>query len=135
MFCVLVIDSSAKLQTGFMRGNIMLIGNYDECLNIYEDKGDDGIIEGQYCTVALTPAKNVSNNELGQILDFTNVSISFDKRSVNVCIEFIVGRNGNHGHTRRQRDRAHFKTHKDDLRNLFAQVLWGGKHTKTVEPY
>ncbi|XP_050313524.1 nose resistant to fluoxetine protein 6-like isoform X2 [Anthonomus grandis grandis] len=65
-----LLDASSKPQPGFLTGNLFHFGNYDECLAIAEDKEEYGVIEGQYCTVAVTPVSNTSS-DLGQILEFT----------------------------------------------------------------
>lgn len=43
-------DSSAKLPTGILNGNINQFGDFDECLSVVEP---DGHFQGQYCLVYL----------------------------------------------------------------------------------
>lgn len=43
-----MFDSSAKLPSGLLSGNINQFGNFDECLNAKDDN-----IQGQYCLAYL----------------------------------------------------------------------------------
>lgn len=40
---------------------MFMAGNFDECLNIHEEKNDT-IIDGQYCTVILQPSSEYPND-------------------------------------------------------------------------
>ncbi|CAG9768851.1 unnamed protein product [Ceutorhynchus assimilis] len=77
LWAMRMLDANAKFQTGFLTGNIFHFGNYDQCLGIEEIRGGD-VIQGQYCTVAITPAKN-STSSLAQVLNFaTSLSEMMD---------------------------------------------------------
>lgn len=71
----LVIDASAKLQSGLLYGNIYQVGNYDQCLNINKNPPNksDNLVRGQYCTVMLFPTIN-STTELSFLLNSDSVS-------------------------------------------------------------
>ncbi|PSN45482.1 hypothetical protein C0J52_08657 [Blattella germanica] len=45
-WAVEMLDSSAKLQTGLLTGNLNFLGNYDECLNVKNPE-----FRGKYCLV------------------------------------------------------------------------------------
>lgn len=70
-----MIDATAKPPSGMLYGNYFLTGNFDQCINIREDKNDT-IIQGKYCTVLLTPSSKFPN-EFSFILDAVSVSIHF----------------------------------------------------------
>lgn len=55
----------AKPQAGILFGNIMHIGNYDECLEVYETVQNEEI-RGRYCTVPIGP-----HPKYGTFLDFS----------------------------------------------------------------
>lgn len=69
---ILVIDATAKLPSGILNGHHFVMGDFDECLNINEDKSNSSI-QGKYCTVLVTPSKAFSNDISG-ILDGISVS-------------------------------------------------------------
>ncbi|XP_030760936.1 nose resistant to fluoxetine protein 6-like [Sitophilus oryzae] len=52
-----MLDASAKLQPGILYGGTHNLGNFDQCIQIKKQKNDDEVIEGQYCTVLLSPVK------------------------------------------------------------------------------
>nr|XP_022912575.1 nose resistant to fluoxetine protein 6-like isoform X1 [Onthophagus taurus] len=56
-----MVDSWAKPQMGLLTGNIMHIGNYDECLE------DD--VDGQYCSVIIKPTVSNSSNSTNIIFE------------------------------------------------------------------
>jgi hypothetical protein len=51
---IAVLDASAKLNSGFLMGNIYSFGNYEQCLAINEPVGGS-LIKGQYCNLFLEP--------------------------------------------------------------------------------
>lgn len=46
-----MIDSSSKIPTGIFSGNVVDLGNFDECIEI-EDKTDNVI--GKFCALSFT---------------------------------------------------------------------------------
>ncbi|XP_074037524.1 nose resistant to fluoxetine protein 6 isoform X3 [Leptinotarsa decemlineata] len=54
-----MVDSSGKVASGILAGHIYMTGNFDQCLEIREQKNDT-LINGQYCTVTLTHSKTNS---------------------------------------------------------------------------
>lgn len=67
-----MLDATTKVQPGMLHGNILLFGNYDECLDIrYQLK--KRIIQGQYCSFYLEPKEN-STHFFSNLLDLQKVS-------------------------------------------------------------
>lgn len=70
-----MIDASTKIPSGFLSGNIVDLGNFDECISIEEkisvDEKNETML-GQYCQVAI-PLKlfGIGNVERHQIIDQT----------------------------------------------------------------
>lgn len=56
-----MLDATAKLQSGILYGNIMHMGNYDECLDIKEEVNDT-LISGKYCSVMFKESSNNTNS-------------------------------------------------------------------------
>ncbi|KAG5865625.1 hypothetical protein JTB14_005030, partial [Gonioctena quinquepunctata] len=48
------VDASAKINSGILLGHINMNGNYDQCIDISENRQNDTVINGQYCTVFVT---------------------------------------------------------------------------------
>lgn len=46
-----VIDSAAKIHSGFLKGNVVNFGNFDECLEV---RNPSNTIQGQYCIITVT---------------------------------------------------------------------------------
>lgn len=49
-YFILVYDSSAKLPSGLLNGNVNQLGDFDMCLSA---QSDDGPVKGQYCLASL----------------------------------------------------------------------------------
>lgn len=49
MLTISVIDSSAKMPSGILRGNLNQYGDFDECINVHDNSG----ISGKYCLAAI----------------------------------------------------------------------------------
>lgn len=45
-----VIDSGAKIQSGFLKGNIINFGSFGECLEV---RNPTNTMQGKYCTITL----------------------------------------------------------------------------------
>lgn len=58
-----MLDATAKLQSGVLYGNVMHLGNFDECLEISK-KLENNTIKGQYCTAQYT-----AHEKYGEYLD------------------------------------------------------------------
>lgn len=56
-----MIDASAKPQSGILYGNIMHIGNSDQCMEIHTLEGSEKI-QGKYCTALFQPHPKYGNN-------------------------------------------------------------------------
>lgn len=52
-----MLDSTAKLQSGILYGNVLHMGNYDECLEVKEEVNDTSI-SGKYCSVLFKQSSN-----------------------------------------------------------------------------
>ncbi|KAJ8953084.1 hypothetical protein NQ318_013426 [Aromia moschata] len=62
-----VLDASGKLPSGLLYGNYHVIGNFDECIEIREEK-DDHVIDGKYCSVSVAPSAHF-RTDLTDLLD------------------------------------------------------------------
>lgn len=49
-----MLDATAKPQAGLLYGNIMQVGHYDECMNVYAIANETHV-KGKYCTVPYKP--------------------------------------------------------------------------------
>ncbi|KAF5284592.1 hypothetical protein FQR65_LT02418 [Abscondita terminalis] len=52
-----MLDATGKLESGVLEGNIMMMGNYEECLKINESVNGSSI-KGQFCVTFITPTPN-----------------------------------------------------------------------------
>jgi hypothetical protein len=66
-----VLDATAKPQAGILLGNIMHVGNYDECLEVDEDLFGMKI-QGKYCTAVLQ-AHPTYGEDFAKLLTSLNV--------------------------------------------------------------
>ncbi|KDR21236.1 Nose resistant to fluoxetine protein 6 [Zootermopsis nevadensis] len=66
-------DSSAKLQSGLLTGNLNSFGNFDECISVTDVQHENGNFSGQHCLTTLNLVNvsktDVMGNILGQIMD------------------------------------------------------------------
>lgn len=56
LWALAVVDSFAKLQSGFGRGNFRNPGHFRQCIEVYQemrDPGAGGFFQGTHCTVAM----------------------------------------------------------------------------------
>lgn len=50
-----VVDATAKLQSGILRGNMINYGDFDECMSVKSGGYfEDEVVEGQYCLAQLS---------------------------------------------------------------------------------
>lgn len=57
-----VADAWGKLPSGILSGNIIELGNYDQCLKIREQMENDDLFQGQYCFSLVRTVFNTSTN-------------------------------------------------------------------------
>ncbi|CAG2172615.1 unnamed protein product, partial [Oppiella nova] len=75
-----MVDSSATLGTGILKGTTYFFGDYDECLGIDLHTNGNGIhIFGQYCTLEI-PIRHIIGNVHFKVRD--------DLNGMNASIEF-----------------------------------------------
>ncbi|XP_018562804.1 O-acyltransferase like protein-like [Anoplophora glabripennis] len=82
-----MFDSSSKVASGILNGNLAEYGAYKQCLNVYEDT-EYGPIRGRHCSFRVTPTEKL----LSIVLGFRNVSAKrFDllKKSVMEGVKLI----------------------------------------------
>lgn len=56
LWALAVVDSFAKVQSGFGRGNFRNPGHFRQCIEVYQEMGDalaGGFFQGTHCTVAM----------------------------------------------------------------------------------
>jgi hypothetical protein len=57
--CVIsVLDATAKLQSGILVGNLVSIGNFDECIAVTDVQTHLGPFSGKHCLASLTWAND-----------------------------------------------------------------------------
>lgn len=80
-------DSSAKLASGILNGNINQFGDFDECLSVVEP---DGHFQGQYCLVYLQPEILHASPKLASInkvaTSYGVFKSEFDDVSTEICV-------------------------------------------------
>jgi hypothetical protein len=59
-FTISVIDSSAKLPSGILRGNLNQYGDFDECINANDNNG----MAGKYCLAAIQLKQPVFSDQI-----------------------------------------------------------------------
>jgi hypothetical protein len=52
-FMISVLDSTAKLEAGILVGNLVSIGNFDECIGVTDVLTDSGPFRGKHCLARL----------------------------------------------------------------------------------
>jgi hypothetical protein len=53
--CIIsVLDASAKLQSGILKGNLVSIGNFEECIAVTDVQTHLGPFSGKHCLASLT---------------------------------------------------------------------------------
>jgi len=74
-----VIDSSAKIPSGILRGNLNQYGDFDECINAIDDNG----MSGQYCLVAIQLKNPIFSNYISAYHQVKNnlTDVSFPRVS------------------------------------------------------
>ena len=53
-FVISVLDATAKLQSGVLVGNLVSIGNFDQCIAVNDVQTDFGPFSGKHCLASLT---------------------------------------------------------------------------------
>lgn len=102
--CLLVHDSTGKLTSGILNGNINQIGDFDQCLrinvNYADDNNNDNAIRGQYCLAYMQPTVHFKSTKLKQIMkliqshsafksEFNDVSLKLNLCCCKILINFI----------------------------------------------
>lgn len=72
---ILVFDSSSKIQSTILGGNLIDFGGFDQCLEIHEET-DSGLIDGKHCIVEIKPSEKIMKIV---VENFRNISM-------HVCI-------------------------------------------------
>lgn len=55
-----MIDSSAKIPSGILRGNLNQFGDFDECINAIDSNG----MSGKYCLAAIQLKQSVFSDDI-----------------------------------------------------------------------
>lgn len=86
LFLIVVYDSSAKIPSGILNGNINQFGDFDQCLKVNDENSG---IQGQYCLtyVEMTLPSN-SNEKLKYIIDLMHSHSAFRSRLEDVSIHY-----------------------------------------------
>jgi len=83
-----VYDSSAKIPSGILNGNVNQFGDFDQCLKVNDENLG---IKGQYCLtyVEMTLPSN-ANEKLKYIIDLMHSHSAFRSRLEDVSIDYYV---------------------------------------------
>jgi len=83
-----VYDSSAKIPSGILNGNVNQFGDFDQCLKVNDENLG---IKGQYCLtyVEMTLPSN-ANEKLRYIVDLMHSHSAFRSRLEDVSINYYV---------------------------------------------
>ncbi|KAJ9592884.1 hypothetical protein L9F63_015462, partial [Diploptera punctata] len=85
-----MLDSSAKLQAGMLTGNMIAMGDFDECISVANVKTEFGTFKGKHCLATLTWSNGsfLSTKEL-----FKSLQMCVDQNMVgsNTAIFAFVG--------------------------------------------
>lgn len=67
-----MLDSWSKIQSGIASGNLVDLGNFDQCLGFSHDTKveDVGVIQGQHCMIYYRATTNASTHETDGIFDW-----------------------------------------------------------------
>lgn len=86
-----VFDSTAKLPSGILRGNIKQFGDFDQCIGIKSPKRQDGsLISGKYCLAELDVRLN--DKQQYSELDWLIHAKDFMKSAMDDVSEIISNR-------------------------------------------
>lgn len=67
--CVIsVLDATAKLQSGILVGNLVSIGNFDQCIAVTDVQTHLGPFSGKHCLATLTWENDTFRNTM-ELLD------------------------------------------------------------------
>jgi hypothetical protein len=84
-----VWDSSAKIQTGLMTGNLNSLGNFDECISVKNISNHDTYFSGQHCLATL----KVENISVSDAMGKTFENIMAEEKEINVGVRRIFSAN------------------------------------------
>ncbi|CAG9820129.1 unnamed protein product [Phaedon cochleariae] len=90
-----MFDACSKGSSGVLAGNLYMTGNYDQCLNIAENKSGT-LINGQYCTVVLNPSNKYSSDldflmDSAAICDFLGIKLSMQSTDIIKVVKMSYG--------------------------------------------
>lgn len=77
-----VWDSSAKLQSGLLTGNLNSLGNFDECVSITDVQNLTGSFSGQHCLATFYPLNTSASDAMGQTLK----QLMEDEENINIGV-------------------------------------------------
>jgi hypothetical protein len=78
-----VWDSSAKLQSGLVTGNLNSLGNFDECINIRDVQDVTGVLSGKYCLATLKMDNISASDAMGEMLK----QIMEEEEEINIGVQ------------------------------------------------
>lgn len=58
-----MFDASSKIPNGILQGNLVDLGNYDQCLSISHEIPDDHTIKGKYCQIKIPLPPEISSTK------------------------------------------------------------------------
>ncbi|GFG33259.1 hypothetical protein Cfor_03997 [Coptotermes formosanus] len=81
-------DSSAKIQTGLMTGNLNSLGNFDECISVKNISNHDTYFSGQHCLATL----KVENISVSDAMGKTFENIMAEEKEINVGLGSLLSK-------------------------------------------
>jgi hypothetical protein len=78
-----VLDSTAKLEAGILMGNLVSMGNFDECIGVTDVQTRLGPFRGKHCLASLTWANDtfLSTNKLLGLIKVVSVQVIWASHS------------------------------------------------------
>lgn len=88
-------DSTAKLTSGILNGNINQVGDFDQCLRINVnvadgDNDNEHRIRGQYCLAYMQPTPHFKSKKLIEIMKLIQSHNAFKSEFMDVSIVFMT---------------------------------------------
>lgn len=86
-------DSTGKMTSGILNGNINQVGDFDQCLRIdvnHADDNNENAIRGQYCLAYMQPTVHFKSKKLKEIMKLAQSHSAFKSEFMDVSIVYIL---------------------------------------------
>ena len=85
-FVISVLDATAKLQSGILVGNLVSIGNFDQCIAVKDVQTSFGPFSGKHCLTSFTWTNDTFRTAVESFNIITLVSLIY----YNITGKFIT---------------------------------------------